>query len=201
MINPKCSFGQSKKLKNTGRLRTEHNAYVLPDGHVILEEFEDRVPGDRCPYLLVVISCPDDYKVKGTVLIPCRTANRGKFPLNGTYFQENEVFADYSSSRNPITVPRECIGMLERSIVYFGSSIHSITKGQTRQDIQECLKEGYICVRSFHRKTRIPLRLCSTLHATNTKPAREKPMKRTRTSPEGKKNGTSPEGKKNESLF
>ncbi|KAL5665422.1 hypothetical protein ACJX0J_025530, partial [Zea mays] len=141
VINPKCSFGQSKKLKNTGRLRTEHNAYVLPDGHVILEEFEDRVPGDRCPYLLVVISCPDDYKVKGTVLIPCRTANRGKFPLNGTYFQENEVFADYSSSRNPITVPRECIGMLERSIVYFGSSIHSITKGQTRQDIQECLKE------------------------------------------------------------
>ncbi|CAD6262160.1 unnamed protein product [Miscanthus lutarioriparius] len=110
--------------------------YVLPDDHLILEEFEDRVPEDKCPYLLVVLSCPDDYTVEGTVLIPCRTANRGKFPLNGTYFQENEVFADYSSSRNPITIPRECIGMLKRSVVY------SITKGQTREDIQECFKEG-----------------------------------------------------------
>ncbi|KAL2539812.1 Protein ROS1 [Abeliophyllum distichum] len=31
--------------------------------------------------------------VRGTLLIPCRTAMRGSFPLNGTYFQVNEVFA------------------------------------------------------------------------------------------------------------
>ncbi|XP_020394122.1 protein ROS1A isoform X7 [Zea mays] len=30
-------------------------------------------------------------KVRGTLLIPCRTAMRGSFPLNGTYFQVNEV--------------------------------------------------------------------------------------------------------------
>ncbi|KAJ6909178.1 hypothetical protein NC652_020221 [Populus alba x Populus x berolinensis] len=30
--------------------------------------------------------------VRGTLLIPCRTAMRGSFPLNGTYFQVNEDF-------------------------------------------------------------------------------------------------------------
>ncbi|KAG2651047.1 hypothetical protein PVAP13_1NG212319 [Panicum virgatum] len=168
MINPNSSFRPNKKLKNIGRLSTEHNAYVLPDDHLILEEFEERVPEDICPYLLVVISFPDDYTVTGTVLIPCRTANRGKFPLNGTYFQPHEVFADHSSSRHPITIPRECIGMLDRSIVYFGSSIHSITRGQTRHGIEECFKKGYVCVRGFHRTTRRPMRLCGTLHAANT---------------------------------
>uniref|UniRef100_A0A0E0K003 Demeter RRM-fold domain-containing protein n=1 Tax=Oryza punctata TaxID=4537 RepID=A0A0E0K003_ORYPU len=39
--------------------------------------------------------------------IPCRTATRGSFPLNGTYFQVNEVFADHYSSKNPIDVPRK----------------------------------------------------------------------------------------------
>ncbi|KAH1195341.1 Transcriptional activator DEMETER [Glycine max] len=29
--------------------------------------------------------------VRGTLLIPCRTAMRGSFPLNGTYFQVNET--------------------------------------------------------------------------------------------------------------
>jgi len=59
----------SRKLKNIGHLRTEHHAYVLPDDHAILEEFEDRVPEDPCPYLLLVIPCPDDKMVKGTVLV------------------------------------------------------------------------------------------------------------------------------------
>ncbi|KQJ99527.1 protein ROS1 isoform X3 [Brachypodium distachyon] len=160
---------QSPKLKNPGRLRTEHHAYVLPDDHVILEEFEKRVPEDPCPYLLVVIPCPDDEVVKGTMLIPCRTASRGNFPLNGTYFQDHEVFADYTSSRFPITIHRELIWELERCIVYFGSSIHSITKGQTRQDIEDCFKKGYVCIRAFDRQTRYPKRLCATLHANTGK--------------------------------
>jgi len=129
--------------------------YVLPDGHSILEKFEERVPEDQCPYLLVDISCPEDYTVTGSVLIPCRTATGGKFPPNGTYFQANEVFADHSSSHHPITIPRECIGMLDRSIVYFGSSIHSITR-------------GYVCARGFCQTTRTPMRLCNTLHVTST---------------------------------
>lgn len=52
---------------------------------------------------------------------------------------------------------------------------------------------GYICVRGFHRKTRTPLRLCATLHATKTVKkleAGEKDAKRARTSPsEGKEEG------------
>lgn len=155
----------SRKLKNIGHLRTEHHAYVLPDEHVILEEFEDRVPDDPCHYLLVVTPCPDDNMVKGTVLIPCRTASRGNFPLNGTYFQDHEVFADHASSHFPITIPRDCIWNLERRIVYFGSSIHSITKGQPRQDIEDCFKRGHVCVRGFDRVTRYPRRLCATLHS------------------------------------
>ncbi len=38
------------------------------------------------------------------VLVPCRTAMRGRFPLNGTYFQVNEVFLDETSLRSPIQV-------------------------------------------------------------------------------------------------
>ncbi|KAF0932075.1 hypothetical protein E2562_007874 [Oryza meyeriana var. granulata] len=187
LVNPQHASVQNKKLKNIGRLRTEHNAYVLPDDHAILEEFEERVPEDPCPYLLVVISCPDEHTVKGTILIPCRTATRGKFPLNGTYFQDHEVFADYSSSCSPITIPRECIWNLDRCIVYFGSSIQSITRGQTKQDIQDCFKKGYICVRGFDRNTRNPKPLCTTLHATNEKnKAGENSRKRTKTSQERK---------------
>nr|TKW32282.1 hypothetical protein SEVIR_2G158400v2 [Setaria viridis] len=68
-------------------------------------------------------------KVRGTILIPCRTAMRGSFPLNGTYFQVNEVFADHDSSRNPIDIPRSSIWNLPRRTVYFGTSVPTIFKG------------------------------------------------------------------------
>ncbi|GJN21105.1 hypothetical protein PR202_gb08553 [Eleusine coracana subsp. coracana] len=167
LINPQCSFGRNKKLKNIGRIRTEHNAYVLPDDHLIIDgHFEDRVPEDPSPYLLVVISCPDDYTVKGTIL----------------------VFADHQSSRFPISVPRDCLWNLKRCIVYFGSSIHSITKGQTRQEIEDCYKKGYICVRGFDRATRQPKRICGTLHATNSekKEGKGSPAKKAKTSPKAR---------------
>ncbi|PWA75235.1 DNA glycosylase [Artemisia annua] len=61
--------------------------------------------------------------VRGTILIPCRTATRGSFPLNGTYFQVNEMFADHASSLNPINVPRAWIWNLPRRTVYFGTSL------------------------------------------------------------------------------
>jgi endonuclease III len=68
--------------------------------------------------------------VRGTLLIPCRTAMRGSFPLNGTYFQVNEVFADHESSLHPVSVPRSWIWNLGRRTVYFGSSTASIFKGK-----------------------------------------------------------------------
>ncbi|KAF7020353.1 hypothetical protein CFC21_033469 [Triticum aestivum] len=153
----------SRKLKHIGRLRTEHLAFVLPDDHLYLDEFEKRVPEDPSPYLLV------RHGNKGTILIPCRTASRGNFPLNGTYFQDHEVFADDSSSRLPIDIDELFLEGLEKCIVYFGSSIHSITKGQTRQDIEDCYKKGYVCIRGFDRRTRSPRRLCAALHSINEK--------------------------------
>ncbi|KAK1301233.1 Transcriptional activator DEMETER [Acorus calamus] len=71
----------------------------------------------------------NSHTVRGTLLIPCRTAMRGSFPLNGTYFQVNEVFADHDSSQNPIIIPRKLIWNLPRRTVYFGTSVPSIFKG------------------------------------------------------------------------
>ncbi|GMJ11979.1 hypothetical protein HRI_004867100 [Hibiscus trionum] len=102
--------------------------------------------------------------VRGTILIPCRTAMRGSFPLNGTYFQVNEVFADHESSLNPINVPREWIWNLPRRTVYFGTSVSSIFKGLTTEGIQYCFWKGFVCVRGFDQKTRAPRPLMARLH-------------------------------------
>ncbi|XP_031102989.1 protein ROS1A isoform X2 [Ipomoea triloba] len=80
--------------------------------------------------------------VRGTLLIPCRTAMRGSFPLNGTYFQVNEVFADHESSLNPIDVPRDWLWDLHRKTVFFGTSIPTIFKGLSTEDIQHCFWRG-----------------------------------------------------------
>ncbi|XLU82936.1 hypothetical protein S245_006356 [Arachis hypogaea] len=106
----------------------------------------------------------DSQTVRGTILIPCRTAMRGRFPLNGTYFQVNEVFADHESSKNPISVPRSWIWNLNRRTVYFGTSVTSIFKGLTTPEIQQCFWRGYVCVRGFDRATRAPRPLKARLH-------------------------------------
>ena len=38
------------------------------------------------------------------LLVPCCAALHGRFPLNGTYFQTNEVFMDAASLERPVTV-------------------------------------------------------------------------------------------------
>ncbi|KAI7730166.1 hypothetical protein M8C21_001454 [Ambrosia artemisiifolia] len=102
--------------------------------------------------------------VRGTILMPCRTATRGSFPLNGTYFQVNEMFADHASSLNPIDVPRAWIWNLPRRTVYFGTSVSTIFKGLTTQEIQQCFWRGFVCVRGFDQKTRAPRPLLARLH-------------------------------------
>ncbi|GLT88782.1 hypothetical protein SLE2022_067910 [Rubroshorea leprosula] len=110
--------------------------------------------------------------VRGTLLIPCRTAMRGSFPLNGTYFQVNEVFADHESSLNPIDVPREWIWNLPRRIVYFGTSVSTIFKGLSTEGIQYCFWKGFVCVRGFDQKTRAPRPLIARLHFPASKQAK-----------------------------
>ncbi|CAN0926320.1 DNA glycosylase/AP lyase ROS1 [Linum grandiflorum] len=110
--------------------------------------------------------------VRGTILIPCRTAMRGSFPLNGTYFQVNEVFADHESSMKPIEVSRALIWNLPRRTVYFGTSVPTIFRGLTTEQIQHCFWRGFVCVRGFERETRAPRPLMARLHfpASKLKP-------------------------------
>ncbi|PNT63490.1 uncharacterized protein LOC100830449 isoform X2 [Brachypodium distachyon] len=82
--------------------------------------------------------------VRGTILVPCRTAMKGSFPLNGTYFQVNEVFADHKSSHDPIYVAREQLWNLQRRMVYFGTSVPSIFKGLTTEKVQQCFWRGIL---------------------------------------------------------
>ncbi|KAG7946255.1 hypothetical protein I3843_14G030500 [Carya illinoinensis] len=112
--------------------------------------------------------------VRGTLLIPCRTAMRGSFPLNGTYFQVNEVFADHESSLNPIDVPRSWIWNLRRRTVYFGTSVSTIFKGLTTEGIQFCFWRGFVCVRGFDQKTRAPRPLMARLHFPASKLVKSK---------------------------
>ncbi|GAV58401.1 HhH-GPD domain-containing protein [Cephalotus follicularis] len=112
--------------------------------------------------------------VRGTILVPCRTAMRGSFPLNGTYFQVNEVFADHESSLNPIDVPREWIWNLPRRVVYFGTSVSTIFKGLSTEGIQYCFWRGFVCVRGFDQKTRAPRPLKARLHFPASKLAKTK---------------------------
>ncbi|KAI3458882.1 hypothetical protein Pfo_015545 [Paulownia fortunei] len=111
--------------------------------------------------------------VRGTILIPCRTAMRGSFPLNGTYFQVNEVFADHESSLNPIDVPRSLLWNLPRRTVFFGTSVSTIFKGLSTEGIQYCFWKGFVCVRGFDQKTRAPRPLKARLHLPASKMAKQ----------------------------
>ncbi|XP_047976597.1 protein ROS1A-like [Salvia hispanica] len=112
--------------------------------------------------------------VRGTLLIPCRTAMRGSFPLNGTYFQVNEVFSDHESSLSPMDIPRKWLWNLPRRTVYFGTSIPTIFKGLSTEGIQYCFWRGFVCVRGFDRKTRAPRPLIARLHFPASKLAKGK---------------------------
>ncbi|PIA54768.1 hypothetical protein AQUCO_00900981v1 [Aquilegia coerulea] len=201
VLSPEAASLPTPKLKNVGRLRTEHQVYELPDDHPLLEmKQEKRVPDEVCPYLFAIwtpgetaesidppkgcgasvisgklccettcFSCNairEAYNkiVRGTLLIPCRTAMRGSFPLNGTYFQVNEVFADHESSLKPMEVPSGWLWKQKRRTVYFGTSVSTIFKGQTTKEIQDCFWKGSVCVRGFDQRTRAPRPLMARLH-------------------------------------
>ncbi|EMS51956.1 Protein ROS1 [Triticum urartu] len=133
------------KLKNVRRLRTEHYVYEIPDSHSLVQQ--------------------EKLKVN---MVPCRTATKGSFPLNGTYFQVNEVFADHKSSYDPIYVAREQLWKLERRMVYFGTSVPSIFKGLTTEEIQQCFWKGLLLllVNLFGWKRMIFLRNLSGVSLT-----------------------------------
>jgi len=122
----------------------------------------------NCQYCVPEREIESTY-VRGTILVPCRTAMKGSFPLNGTYFQVNEVFADHKSSHNPIRVAREKLWNLQRRMVYFGTSVPAIFKGLTTEEVQQCFWRGFVCVRGFDKETRAPRPLCPHLHFAASK--------------------------------
>ncbi|XP_060965803.1 protein ROS1A isoform X2 [Cannabis sativa] len=180
------------KLKSTSRLRTKHLVYELPDSHPLLVGLDKRDNNDPTPYLLAIWT-PDEIvnssqpstsntnsqqgnveTIPGSILIPCRTATKGCFPLNGTYFQTNEVFADHESSEYPIDVPRSWLWNLRRRLVYFGTSTNTIFRGLTTEEIQHCFWRGSLCVRAFERKTGYPKALAPRFHVSTAHAAKEK---------------------------
>ncbi|CAA7033918.1 unnamed protein product [Microthlaspi erraticum] len=176
-LNPATTSIPTQKLKNISRLRTEHQVYELPDSHPLLHGMEKRDRDDQSPYLLAIwtpgemanSSAQQEWNsqtIKGTLLIPVRSAMRGRFPLNGTYFQVNEFFAHHESSLNPIDVPRDWIWNLPRRTVYFGTSVTSICRGLSTEQIQDSFWNCFVCVRGFEEKTRVPRPLVERLHFT-----------------------------------
>uniref|UniRef100_A0A0D9WH42 Demeter RRM-fold domain-containing protein n=1 Tax=Leersia perrieri TaxID=77586 RepID=A0A0D9WH42_9ORYZ len=196
-ISTEAASIPAPKLKNVHRLRTEHYVYELPDSHPLIQQLalDQREPDDPnelkdtiekpkpccnsqtegglCSNEMChncVSERENQYRyVRGTVLVPCRTAMRGSFPLNGTYFQVNEVFADHVSSHNPINIPREQLWSLPRRMVYFGTSVPTIFKGLTTEEIQQCFWRGFVCVRGFDMETRAPRPLCPHFHLAASK--------------------------------
>ncbi|XP_074292837.1 DEMETER-like protein 2 [Silene latifolia] len=176
---PRCQSTRVKKNTSVkvrqfggSKTRTGHFIYELPDLHPFLETFEDRDPDDPSPYLLVTwetdlkkpgetsankspsTNCVRESKtVPGTIMIPCRTALKGNFPLNATHFQANEVFADWQTSQIPFDIPVRTLEGAPRKQLYCGSSLTNIVKGCSANDIRRLFHEGYICTRSFDRKT------------------------------------------------
>ncbi|MCD7468633.1 hypothetical protein HAX54_007016 [Datura stramonium] len=137
---------------------------IQPPGRQCNSQETGRLCDDETCFACNSIREAHSQTVRGTILIPCRTAMRGSFPLNGTYFQVNEVFADHDSSLKPIDVPRDWLWNLPRRTVYFGTSIPTIFKGQTTESIQHCFWRGFVCVRGFDKKTRAPRPLMARLH-------------------------------------
>ncbi|KAL2536159.1 protein ROS1-like [Forsythia ovata] len=131
---------------------------------------QDATPCDAC-FSGDMVQEQNDQTVKGTILIPCRTATRGTFPLNGTYFQVNEVFADHKSSRCPIAVPRESIWNLKKRSLYCGKSATSIFKGMSTEEIQFCFWKAFVCVRGVDRVTRDARPLSIKFHPSKNKHA------------------------------
>ncbi|PQQ15815.1 Protein ROS1 [Prunus yedoensis var. nudiflora] len=82
------------------------------------------------------------YVVPDNHILLAGATNRGSFPLNGTYFLVNEVFADHESRIHLINIPRSWIWRLVRRTAYFGTSTTAIFKGIETPEIGECFSKG-----------------------------------------------------------
>jgi len=95
-------------------------------------------------------------------LVPAREAMNHRFPLNGTFFQINELFL---VDHDPFSLPI-CSFFFEKvhqCRIYFGTSISRITLGMDAEEIQYLFNSSFICIRSFNFERRLPASLYSFL--------------------------------------
>eukprot|EP00667_Euglena_gracilis_P003408 EG_transcript_3422 len=83
-----------------------------------------------------------------TFLVPCRTVTRGRFPLDGTFFQTNEVFLDAHSLQCPVWLPRACLAPAPVRL-YSGTSLTSLCKGMSQEEVTTLFHGAYLCTRAF----------------------------------------------------
>ncbi|KAL7154024.1 hypothetical protein ABFS83_04G207400 [Erythranthe nasuta] len=197
ILRPEFASIPVPKLKDVKRLRTVHHVFELPDTHPLLSGFRKVEIDEPSPYLFAMwasdetlnysqesrqdSNCEElitgessqqnqnDTIVHGTIMIPCRTFNKGSFPLNGTYFQTIEVFADHKSSRNPIVVPRKLLWNLRRRLLYCGTSLTSICRDLSTEELQHMFWRGFICVRAVDTKYGRAMPLAKRFHHCKTR--------------------------------
>ncbi|XP_042068451.1 protein ROS1A-like isoform X1 [Salvia splendens] len=135
------------------------------------EHSKEATPCDSGPPCLSreVVQYQNKERITGTILVPCFTAMGGRFPLNGTYFQINEVFADYETSVEPIVVPTELIWNLNKRDLYCGTSITSICKGMSTAEVAHLFNKSSICIRGFNKKSKAAKSLDEKFHLCKTR--------------------------------
>eukprot|EP01026_Neomeris_dumetosa_P024229 TRINITY_DN2023_c0_g2_i2.p1 TRINITY_DN2023_c0_g2~~TRINITY_DN2023_c0_g2_i2.p1 ORF type:complete len:479 (-),score=71.01 TRINITY_DN2023_c0_g2_i2:209-1645(-) len=92
------------------------------------------------------------------VFIPWSICMKGKFPLDGTYFQPNELFLDEGSLRMPVAEENLLVSLSETDSVNvcFGVTINSICRGMTSRVLSNLFQNDFICIRSFNLTSQLP---------------------------------------------
>ncbi|GMH43200.1 hypothetical protein BSKO_11122 [Bryopsis sp. KO-2023] len=89
------------------------------------------------------------------ILTPSRTAMKGKFPLNGTFFQVNELFlSDIPAVYIPIADLME--SKPKWRPVYFGSSVSHMSMGMQTREVAQMFHFGFVCNRGIEKDSNHP---------------------------------------------
>ncbi|KDD75146.1 hypothetical protein H632_c843p0, partial [Helicosporidium sp. ATCC 50920] len=102
---------------------------------------------------------PPEGWVSGFRMTPCEVALGSRFPLNGTYFQINELFLNGASLDRPWAAPRALLEGRQSYPVYFGHSIHFLSRKMCCEIVQDMFTVGYMCCRAWEPASGSPLAL------------------------------------------
>lgn len=132
------------ELAEVARGGGDANCQLAHAREVLDASYAPRHPGDETPRLLLVKSTIGDH-AKGRLLVSPWSAFKGVFPMQGTYFFQNEVFEDESAGE--VAVPLRCLGELRP--VYVGKSIEGVLRHRRARELQLLFRRGYVCIRRF----------------------------------------------------